>query len=67
MEHMLDLLGPETAAAKRIRSLWHEYEERQTPEARFVRPRSCSMLTAQVKDLDRFELGLQAVEYEGAL
>jgi len=35
-----------------MRSLWEEYEAGVTAEARFV------------KDLDRFELGLQTVEYE---
>jgi len=39
IEHMLTLLGPDTPAAERIRSLWDEYEARSTPEARFVRRR----------------------------
>ncbi|KAJ7173482.1 HD domain-containing protein [Mycena filopes] len=39
-------------AAQQIEALWKEYEERQTPEARFV------------KDLDRFEMASQAFEYE---
>ncbi|KAL9713846.1 hypothetical protein Ac2012v2_003457 [Leucoagaricus gongylophorus] len=39
-------------AAQRIEALWHEYEEGKTPEARFV------------KDLDRFEMATQALEYE---
>ncbi|KAJ7147613.1 HD domain-containing protein [Mycena crocata] len=39
-------------AAQHIEALWKEYEERQTPEARFV------------KDLDRFEMASQAFEYE---
>ncbi|PWN19832.1 hypothetical protein BCV69DRAFT_283938 [Microstroma glucosiphilum] len=47
-----DLLGS-SPAGLRIESLWHEYEDRQTPESLLV------------KDLDRFELLLQAVEYEG--
>ncbi|PWN49122.1 hypothetical protein IE53DRAFT_162257 [Violaceomyces palustris] len=46
-----DLLGS-SPAALRIEALWNEYEERKTKEARLV------------KDLDRFELCLQAVEYE---
>lgn len=46
-----DLLGS-SPAALRIEALWHEYEDRQTKESRLV------------KDLDRFELCLQAVEYE---
>ncbi|KAF8074550.1 HD domain-containing protein [Lyophyllum atratum] len=41
-----------TPAALRILALWTEYEERETPEAKFV------------KDLDRFELAAQASEYE---
>lgn len=36
----------------RLKSLWDEYEARITPEAKMV------------KDLDLFELSLQAVEYE---
>lgn len=39
-------------AAQRIESLWREYEDGQSPEAKFV------------KDLDRFELASQASEYE---
>ncbi|KAJ7498065.1 HD domain-containing protein [Mycena galericulata] len=39
-------------AAQQIETLWKEYEERQTPEAKFV------------KDLDRLEMATQAFEYE---
>ncbi|KAK2462253.1 hypothetical protein APHAL10511_005749 [Amanita phalloides] len=39
-------------AAQRIFALWKEYEEGETAEARFV------------KDLDRFEMASQALEYE---
>lgn len=46
-----DLLGG-SQAALRLEALWNEYEDRQTLESRTV------------KDLDRFELALQAVEYE---
>lgn len=46
-----DLLGG-SKASRRIFELWHEYEERRTPEAKLV------------KDLDCFELCLQAYEYE---
>lgn len=46
------LLPADSKAGQRIKSLWHEYEENTTPEAKFV------------KDLDKLELGLQAVEYE---
>ncbi|KAJ3993181.1 HD domain-containing protein [Lentinula boryana] len=42
-------------AAQKIEALWKEYEDRETPEARFV------------KDLDRFEMATQALEYERAL
>ncbi|KAJ3972607.1 HD domain-containing protein [Lentinula raphanica] len=42
-------------AAQRIEALWKEYEDRETPEARFV------------KDLDRFEMATQALEYERLL
>ncbi|CAD6583936.1 MAG: hypothetical protein TREMPRED_003696 [Tremellales sp. Tagirdzhanova-0007] len=41
-----------TDARERFRSLWDEYERRETPESKLV------------KDLDRLELALQAVEYE---
>ncbi|CAO1622549.1 unnamed protein product [Sympodiomycopsis kandeliae] len=46
-----DLLGA-SPAALRLEALWHEYEDRKTLESKLV------------KDLDRFELLLQAVEYE---
>jgi len=39
-------------AAQRIEALWNEYEAGETPEAKFV------------KDLDRFEMAIQASEYE---
>jgi putative hydrolase of HD superfamily len=45
-------LAAESVASARIRSLWEEYEEQSTREAIFV------------KDLDWFELAVQAVEYE---
>ncbi|KIM33021.1 hypothetical protein M408DRAFT_190844 [Serendipita vermifera MAFF 305830] len=47
-----EMLHGSPIAAQRIFSLWQEYEERKTPEARFV------------KDLDRLEMALQAREYE---
>ncbi|KAF9025333.1 protein F45F2.9, isoform a [Hymenopellis radicata] len=37
-----------------MEALWKEYEAGETPEARFV------------KDLDRFEMASQALEYEKA-
>ncbi|PWZ02603.1 hypothetical protein BCV70DRAFT_196844 [Testicularia cyperi] len=46
-----DLLGS-SPAGLRIEELWEEYEARETKESKLV------------KDLDRFELCLQAVEYE---
>jgi putative hydrolase of HD superfamily len=53
MHHIThNLLDPSLPASKRIHSLWHEYEQRQTREARFV------------KDLDLIEMALQASEYE---
>jgi putative hydrolase of HD superfamily len=57
MNSFLDeMLGGEgnQQARTRIRSLWEEYEARETPEAKLV------------KDLDRLELVLQAGEYERA-
>ncbi|WVQ83945.1 hypothetical protein IAT38_006089 [Cryptococcus sp. DSM 104549] len=49
-----EMLGGEgnKDARARFRSLWDEYEARETPESKLV------------KDLDRLELALQAVEYE---
>ncbi|WOO77543.1 HD domain-containing protein [Vanrija pseudolonga] len=49
-----EMLGGEgnQQARERFRSLWEEYEARETPESKLV------------KDLDRLELVLQAVEYE---
>ncbi|TXT13371.1 hypothetical protein VHUM_00738 [Vanrija humicola] len=49
-----EMLGGEgnRQARERFRSLWEEYEARETPESKLV------------KDLDRLELVLQAVEYE---
>jgi len=49
-----EMLGGEgnRDARDRFRSLWDEYEARETPESKLV------------KDLDRLELALQAVEYE---
>ena len=52
MEHLITLAGEE--AGSEIMALWKEYNERKTPEAMFV------------KDLDRFEMILQAFEYEKA-
>ena len=52
MEHMITLVGK--GAGSEIMELWKEYSERKTPEAKFV------------KDLDRFEMILQAFEYEKA-
>lgn len=45
------LLG-ETEMAREIVDLWQEYEDGQTAEAQFV------------KDLDKFEMIVQALEYE---
>ncbi|KAF8159907.1 HD domain-containing protein [Crassisporium funariophilum] len=44
----------DSPAAQRITSLWQEYEDGQSAEAKFV------------KDLDRFEMASQALEYERA-
>ena len=46
------LLGHPSIPSVRIKALWDEYEERETPESKFV------------KDLDLLELCVQAVEYE---
>lgn len=52
MDRILSLLGHPSIASLRVKSLWEEYEQRETPEAKFV------------KDLDLFELAVQGVEYE---
>lgn len=51
--YMTDLVKPyNPSAAKEIVDLWLEYENIATPEARFV------------KDVDKFELLVQTLEYE---
>lgn len=52
IEHFTHELLHHSATGKQIEALWNEYETRSSPEARLV------------KDLDRFELCLQALEYE---
>ncbi|KAJ0392424.1 hypothetical protein P43SY_007592 [Pythium insidiosum] len=53
LEKICATLGDSPAAAE-IKSLWHEYEQGTTEEARMV------------KDFDKFEMILQADEYERA-
>ncbi|EOA27759.1 hypothetical protein CARUB_v10023915mg [Capsella rubella] len=53
LEHMCKLLGG-GERAKEIAELWREYEENSSPEAKVV------------KDFDKVELILQALEYEQA-
>ncbi|KAH7093926.1 HD domain-containing protein [Auriculariales sp. MPI-PUGE-AT-0066] len=52
MHNFVQEMFHESIAGKRILTLWQEYEDQQTLEARFV------------KDLDRLEVSLQAREYE---
>lgn len=52
MERICRLLPGDQMGGLRLKSLWDEYEARDTPEAKVV------------KDLDMFELALQGVEYE---
>lgn len=53
MEYLRDLLTPVSAkAAQEIFEIWNEYEDVSTPEARFV------------KDVDKFELMVQTLEFE---
>ncbi|GAA5842432.1 hypothetical protein JCM9279_005381 [Rhodotorula babjevae] len=52
MDRICGLLGHPSIAALRLKSLWDEYEARETAESKFV------------KDLDLYELCQQAVEYE---
>jgi len=53
---LMSHLGSTPAAAAEISALWEEYEKAETPEALLV------------KDLDKFEMIVQALEYEeGAL
>ncbi|CAK5267503.1 unnamed protein product, partial [Mycena citricolor] len=47
MDNIVHEMLHDSPAALKIRALWEEYEERQTPEAKFV------------KDLDRFEMACQ--------
>ncbi|KAF7722320.1 HD domain-containing protein 2 [Apophysomyces ossiformis] len=51
MDEFGKLLG-DTEMVKEIQGLWQEYEDGKTPEALFV------------KDLDKFEMIVQALEYE---
>ncbi|TPX62285.1 hypothetical protein PhCBS80983_g00511 [Powellomyces hirtus] len=51
MEELVSLLGA-TPEALEIKALWEEYEAAATPEALYC------------KDLDKFEMIVQAVEYE---
>ncbi|XP_039115551.1 5'-deoxynucleotidase HDDC2-like isoform X2 [Dioscorea cayenensis subsp. rotundata] len=51
LDHMCKLLGGESRA-KKIVELWTEYEENSSPEAKIV------------KDFDKVEMILQALEYE---
>lgn len=53
MLHLIGLIHNETMSNE-IMSLWEEYNKRETPEAKAV------------KDFDRFEMILQAYEYEKA-
>ncbi|KAM0793210.1 hypothetical protein ACM66B_000679 [Microbotryomycetes sp. NB124-2] len=54
MNRIFSLLGHPSISSLRIKSLWEEYEARETPESKFV------------KDLDMFELAVQGVEYENS-
>lgn len=54
MERIMELLGHPSIASLRLKSLWDEYEARETAESKFV------------KDLDLYELCVQAVEYENS-
>ncbi|XP_020231267.1 HD domain-containing protein 2 isoform X1 [Cajanus cajan] len=51
LDHMCEVLGG-GSTAKEIAELWMEYEANSSPEAKFV------------KDLDKVEMILQALEYE---
>ncbi|BGP12857.1 hypothetical protein JCM10213_000382 [Rhodosporidiobolus nylandii] len=54
MDRIYGLLGTTSIPALRLKSLWEEYEARETAESKFV------------KDLDLYELCQQAVEYENS-
>ena len=78
MENFVHEMLHDSPAALRIMSLWKEYEEQSTAEARFVKGGLDSARTATtlasfgvaiadaVSDLDRFEMAVQALEYERA-
>jgi len=62
-----------SSAARRIESLWREYEDGQSPEAKFVKVMLSipslfaslfTLLLTSSQDLDRFEMASQALEYE---
>ena len=78
MENFVHVMLHDSPAALKIMSLWKEYEDQSTAEARFVKgglrgravgPHHClffGLLLMRVLDLDRFEMAAQALEYERA-
>ncbi|GAB4820545.1 hypothetical protein N2152v2_007591 [Parachlorella kessleri] len=54
VKRIKEMLGGSSLAGAEIEELWHEYEEAATPEANLV------------KDFDKVEMILQALEYEQA-
>ena len=53
LNEMMDPLG-EDVHREEMKALWHEYEDQETPEAKFV------------KDMDLLEMILQAAKYENS-
>lgn len=78
MENFVHEMLHDSPAALKIMSLWKEYEDQSTAEARFVkggfaRPRRgphhyifLAHLLTHMLDLDRFEMAAQVLEYERA-
>ena len=78
MQNFVHEMLHDSPAALKIMSLWKEYEDQSTAEARFVKgglrgravgPHHClffGLLLMRVLDLDRFEMAAQALEYERA-
>jgi putative hydrolase of HD superfamily len=74
MQNFVHEMLHDSPAALKIMSLWKEYEDQSTAEARFVKGGYQAALPVlwvialknAVLDLDRFEMATQALEYERA-
>jgi putative hydrolase of HD superfamily len=75
MQNFVHEMLHDSPGALKIMSLWEEYEDQSTAEARFVKGEylgfgpdvaRCFLVADVVPDLDRFEMAAQALEYEQA-